>query len=129
MERESRYSIDARAGQKTQELFEQGTSKAWQWAKPADKIRWFTDGERRYGTALWKRASVRLKPGETHPDYGRRKVWREGLEVAIKIKSSQGHKRVKWVKIEHPFTALSSVCEVHAIDLLQKSVVESERSE
>ncbi len=114
IERESRYWIDAGAGQKTQELFERGTSKAWQWAEPADKIRWFTDGERRYGTALWKIASVRLKPGESHLDYGRRKVWREGLEVAIKIKSSQGHKRVEWVKIEHPFTALSPVCEVHA---------------
>jgi len=114
IERESRYWIDAGAGQKTQELFERGTSKAWQWAEPADFIRWFTDGERRYGTALWKIASVRLKPGESHLDYGRRKVWREGLEVAIKIKSSQGHKRVEWVKIEHPFTALSPVCEVHA---------------
>lgn len=49
-----------------------------------------------------------------HPDYGRRKVWRQGLEVAMKIKSSQGHKRVEWVKVEHPFTALSSADEVHA---------------
>lgn len=35
---------------------------------------------------------------------GRRKVWRQGLEVAMKIKGSQGHKRVEWVKVEHPFT-------------------------
>ena len=35
---------------------------------------------RRYGTALWKLASVRLTAQETHPDYGRRKVWREGKE-------------------------------------------------
>lgn len=64
----------------------------------------------RYG----KSASVRLKVGETHPDYGRRKVWRQGLEVAMKIKGSQGRKRVEWVKVEHPFTALSPASDVHA---------------
>jgi hypothetical protein len=31
------------------------------------------------------------------------KVWREGLEVAIKIKGSQGQRRVVWLKVEHPF--------------------------
>ncbi len=66
-------------------LFEQGTWKAWHWAQPGAFIRWFTDGERRYGIALWKLASIRLKAEETHPDYGRRKVWRQGLEVAMKI--------------------------------------------
>ena len=114
IERESRYWVDAQAGQKTNELFEQGTTKAWEWAKPADFIRWFTDGERRYGAALWQVASVRLKAGEFHPDYGRRKVWRQGLEVAMKIKGSQGRKRVEWVKVEHPFTAPSPAGEVHA---------------
>lgn len=75
-----------------------------------------TSGERRYGTALWKLALrfVWIKAGKAHPDYGRRKVWREGLEVAMKIKGSQGHKRVLWVKAEHPFTAISPDCEVHA---------------
>jgi hypothetical protein len=106
--------VDAQAGQKTHKLFEQGTQKAWEWAEPAAFIRWFTDGERRYGTALWKLASVSLKAGEAHSDYGRRKVWRQGLEVAMKIKGSQGHKRVEWVKVEHPFTAVSPASEVHA---------------
>ena len=114
IERETRYWIAAQAGQKTNELFGQGTSIAWEWAKSADFIQWFTDGERRYGTALWKLASVRLTAEETHPDYGRRKVWREGLEVAMKIKGSQGQKRVEWVKVEHPFTAISPAYEVHA---------------
>lgn len=114
IERETRYWVAAQAGQKTEHLFEQGTVQAWQWAQPAAFIRWFTDGERRYGTALWKLATVRLKASETHPDYGRRKVWREGLEVAMKIKGSQGHKRVEWVKVEHPFTAISVATEVHA---------------
>jgi hypothetical protein len=50
----------------------------------------------------------------TTPEYRRRKVWREGLEVAMKIKGSQGQRRVEWVKVEHPFTAISPACEVHA---------------
>lgn len=62
---------------------------------------------------LWKLAAVRLKSAE-HPDYGRCKVWREGLEVAMKIKGSQGQKRVVWVKSEHPWTAISPQHEVHA---------------
>jgi hypothetical protein len=36
------------------------------------------------------------------------------LEVAIKIKGSQGQPRVEWLKIEHPWTALSAIAEVHA---------------
>ena len=114
IERESRYWVDALAGHKTNELFENGTAKAWNWANPARFIRWFTDGERRYGTTLWKLASVPLKSHETTREYGRRKVWRHGLEVAMKIKGSQGNPRVEWVKAEHPFTALSPEAEVHA---------------
>jgi hypothetical protein len=41
-----------------------------------------------------------------HPDFI--------LEVAIKIKGSQGQPRVEWLKIEHPWTALSAIAEVHA---------------
>lgn len=114
IERTSRYWVHAQAGQKTNPLFEQGTRLAWTWANPATYIRWFTDGEHRYGQALWQLASVRLKPGECHPDYPYRKVWREGLEVAMKIKASQGRKRVEWVRVEHPFTAMSPAREVHA---------------
>ena len=114
IERETRYWVAAQAGQKADKLFEQGTASAWAWSEPAKFIRWFTDGERRYGTTLWKLASVLLKVGEAHPDYGRRQVWREGLEVAMKIKGSQGKKRVEWVKVEHPFTAISPASEVHA---------------
>ena len=32
----------------------------------------------------------------------------------MKIKGSQGYKRVEWVKIEHPFTAISATSDVHA---------------
>jgi hypothetical protein len=114
IERESRYWVEAQVGQKTNELFEKGTLKTWQWAEPATFIRWFTDGERRYGIELWKLASVSLKVRDTPPNYGYRKVWREGLEVAMKIKGSQGQPRVEWVKAEHPFTAISPIHEVHA---------------
>ena len=87
---------------------------AWEWVQSCQSIRWFTDGERRYGNELWKLASVYLKSGECHPEFPHRKVWREGLEVAMKIKGSQGNRRVEWVKAEHPFTAISSESEVHA---------------
>jgi hypothetical protein len=114
IERDSRYWIDAQAGRKTKTLFEKGTWKTWQWAKSAQFIRWFTDGERRYGTALWSVASITLKRGEAHPSYRRRKVWREGLEVAMKVKGSQGQRRVVWLMAEHLFTAISPASEVHA---------------
>ena len=54
-----------------------------------------------------------LNSAEAHRDYERRKVWREGLEVAMKIKGLQGYKRVEWVKVEHPFTAISPEHQVH----------------
>lgn len=114
IERESRYWVAAQAGRKEACLFEQGTHSAWEWSKPAQFIRWFTDGERRYGKALWKLASVSLKPGEAPPAYPYRKVWRHGLEVAMKIKGSQGQRRVEWMYVEHPFTAISAASEVHA---------------
>ena len=96
-------------------LFTTGTEQTWQWAQAAKVIRWFTDGERRYGKALWALASGYLskQPAQT-TKYPWRKVWREGLEVAMKIKGSQGKPRVEWVKVEHPFTAISAAHEVHA---------------
>lgn len=106
--------MTTQAGIKDKHLFSNGVQAAWEWMKACDGIRWFTDGERRYGQELWNLASVYLKTGDYHPDYGHRKVWREGLEVAMKIKGSQGNRRVEWVKIEHPFTAISPECEVHA---------------
>jgi hypothetical protein len=88
IERNSRYWIVAKVGLKTTELFTKATKTAWQWSKESQYIRWFTDGERRYAKQLWQMASVRLKSTEVSREYGHRKVWRHGLEVAIKIKSS-----------------------------------------
>ena len=114
IERQSRYWIEASAGLKDAQLFEQGVQSAWQWAEPSDWVRWFTDGERRYGKELWKLASVYLPSHLTTEAYPYRKVWREGLEVAMKIKGAQGKRRVKWLNQEHPFTAMSPKSEVHA---------------
>lgn len=58
--------------------------------------------------------SVFLKFREYSRAYGYRKVWGEGLEVAVKVKGSQGKKRVEWIKPEHPYTAISPKTEVHA---------------
>ena len=113
IERNSRYWVDAQAGLKDASLFEQVVKSVWDWAKPSEWIRWFTDGERRYGKELWKLASVYLPEKERTQSYGYRKVWREGLEVAIKVKGSQGKPHVEWVRPEHPFTAISPKSDVH----------------
>jgi hypothetical protein len=114
IERKSRYWIVAMAGTKTTELFAKATETAVPWAKASQYIRWFTDGERRYAQQLWQMASVRLKSTEVSREYGHRKVWRHGLEVAIKVKSSQGNRRVAWLKPEHPYMAISDKSDVHA---------------
>lgn len=114
IERNSRYWIEARAGVKNTELFTKATQTAWTWAEASQYTRWFTDGERRYAQQLWRIASVYLKSTEVSHEYGHRKVWRHGLEVAIKIKASQGNRRVEWVKPEHPCTAISDKGDVHA---------------
>jgi len=98
-----------RRQEKETSLFEQGTQSAWNWVKQAQFICWFSDGERRYGKAL-KLASVYLKGeklGITVARSGAR-VW-----SAMKIKGSQGRRRVEWVYAEHPFTAISCASEVH----------------
>jgi hypothetical protein len=54
VERSSRYWVAAQAGHKDASLFQRGTQQAWRWAQACPYIRWFTDGERRYGKALWE---------------------------------------------------------------------------
>jgi hypothetical protein len=114
IERESRYWVDAQAGLKDASLFEKGVKAAWDWATPCEWVRWFTDGERRYGKELWNLASVYLRHSETTPAHEYQKVWPEGLEVAIKVKGSQGEPHIEWLRPEHPFTAISPISEVHA---------------
>ena len=114
VERDSGYWLVALAGLKDGTLFEHSVKQAWEWSQSSQWIRWFTDGERRYGKQLWEIASVYLSGKTTTSAYAYRKVWREGLEVAIKIKGSQGQPRVEWLKQEHPWTAISRVDQVHA---------------
>lgn len=59
------------------------TATTWAAVWRSQYIRLFSDGERRYTSELWKLASVRLD--RKYGDYQYRKVWREGIEVAIKI--------------------------------------------
>ena len=114
MERESRYWVTAEVGGKDENLFNRGVESIWRWASAPTTVRWFTDGERRYGKALWLLASESLSRRGLAATYPFRRVWREGLEVAIKIKGSQGRRRVVWLKGEHPYTAISLAGEVHA---------------
>lgn len=114
IERQSRYWVTAKVGKKDESLFEAGVQSVWQWSRSAQFVRWFSDGERRYAQQLWRVASVWLKRYETSSSYRYRKVWRYGLEVACKIKGSQGKPRVEWIKLEHPFTAISLASDVHA---------------
>ena len=85
--------MSAVSGTRDSKLFERIVTQTWDWAKDCEGIRWFTDGERRYGKVLWELASVWLKAGELPAIYHWRKVWREGLEVAMKVKGSQGRPR------------------------------------
>jgi hypothetical protein len=48
IERQSRYWVTAQVGKKDELLFEVGVKTTWQWARPAEFVRWFSDGERRY---------------------------------------------------------------------------------
>ncbi len=80
----------------------------------SQSIRWFTDGERRNAKQQSQTAIKYLKSDEYSRAYGHRKGWREGLEVAMKVKGSQGHPRVEWVLPEHPYTAISPKTEIHA---------------
>ena len=102
------------SGQRQLGLFEQVVQQTWQWCQHCPTVRWFTDGERRYSQQLWKLAAVWLKRRHYPQAYPHRKVWQKGLEVAMKIKGSQGKPRRAWCKVEHPWTAISPAVEIHA---------------
>ncbi len=114
LERESRYWVTAIAGRRDNELFRKGMTTLWNWVEGALFVRLFTDGEVRYANCFWKLAHVWLKGRGNSHAYTCRKVWRQGIEVASKVKRSQGRRRVSCCKPEHPYTALSAKSEVHA---------------
>ena len=114
LERESRYWVAALAGRRDNELFRKGMAVLWSWVEGALFVRLFTDGEVRYANCFWKLAHVWLGGKGVPQTYTRRKVLRQGIEVASKVKRSQGRRRVRRCKPEHPYTALSDKSEVHA---------------
>lgn len=114
LERHSRYWIGAIAGSKDDNLFRLGMEVMWNWVMLAAYVCFFTDGEARYSKYFWQLAHVWLHPCETTPESGCRKVWRQGIDVASKVKKSQGRRRVRRSKPEHPFTAISPNVDVHA---------------
>jgi hypothetical protein len=114
MERDSRYWFVGEVGKRENSLFKQGMQKLWEWAKPATFIRLFTDGEYRYSIYLWPLAHVFLKSEAVSGSYRYRKVWRQGIEVACKVKGSQGTPRKVWRYRVHPYTAISPEQDIHA---------------
>jgi hypothetical protein len=113
--------VDAQAGLKDISLFERGVKSAWNWAKPSEWIRWFTDGERPYGKALWKLVRVYLPPSETTEAYRYRKVWQDGLEVAINVKGSQGTLHVEWIRQARAVSGTAEMDEASGSGWLQLS--------
>jgi hypothetical protein len=93
MERESRYWFVGLVGKRENILFKKGMEQLWDWAKPAEFIRVFTDGEYCYSDYLWPLAYAFLKSDKVSGSYRHRKVWRQGLEVACKVKGFQGTPR------------------------------------
>jgi hypothetical protein len=66
---------------------------------------------------------VDLKPSEIPLGYEYRKVWREGLKVAMKVKGSQGNPQIEWLKQEHQFTATSPKSDVQQRDDIIASAI------
>lgn len=114
LERESRYWLSAVVGQRDERMFAEGMKQFWAWASTVSFVRLFSDGERRYSISLWKLAHCWLLADEVTAEYKHRKVWRQGLEVACKVKGSQGRPRVTHCKREHPYTAITPRQEIHA---------------
>lgn len=68
----------------------------------------------RYSKVLWQLAGVYLLRSATTEASPFRKVWRGGLEVAMKIKVFQEKLRVEWVNRESPSTSIRPKSEVYA---------------
>jgi len=91
----------------------EGSPKRGKQCSPTSIFGCASDGERRYASLVIEGTPLCANGGR-YGDYEYRKVGREGIEVAIKIKGSQGNPRREWVNPEYPFTAISSESDVHA---------------
>ena len=114
MERRSQYWSVGLVGKRKNAVFETAMAQFWHWAQLAALIRLFTDGERHYSKYLRPLAAGFLQDSQRTRHYEHRKVWRYRLEVACKIKGSQGNPHRAWCYREHPWTASSRESDVHA---------------
>jgi hypothetical protein len=114
LERASRYWLCAVVGNRDEQLFCKGMEQLWSWGKQARFLRLFSDGEPRYGSQLWRLAALYLSGLRLPQVFGRRKTLPAGVEVAAKVKRSQGRRRIVRRHPEHPYTAISPKADVHA---------------
>lgn len=118
MERASRFLVDQRCGVKDAELFTSVMSSVCRFIDQTRDVTFLSDGERRYGNALFSLCAEVLRTGSR----GRPpKVLPPGVKVRIKNKGNQKHKpgpkRPKYQapQREHPNTDQSlPESEIHA---------------
>lgn len=108
MERASRFIVEQKCGKKDAELFKSVMEKATKYIGQTREFSFFSDGERRYGNALFELCSQALRTGKP----GRPRITLpKGVRVRIKNKGIQKHKKgAKRPKYqapqrEHPDTA------------------------
>jgi len=108
MERASRFIIEQRCGQKDAEMFNAVMSTVAGYVEQSEDVTFLSDGERRYGNALFELCAETLRTGgRGRPP----KTLPPGVRVRLKNKGSQkskpGRKRPKYEALhrEHPETA------------------------
>lgn len=107
LDRGSRFIWELSCGKKEKALFLQAVERFTELIKQTDEISLLTDGERRYSHILFDICHELLRTGKP----GRpRKVLPEGVQVKVKNKGSQAHKKgpkrekYQTPKPEHPET-------------------------
>lgn len=107
LERSSRFIFELNCGEKDRSLFLKAIEAFVELIKGSDNVALLTDGERRYSAILFEICHELLKTGKP----GRpKKVLPEGVQVKLKNKGNQSHKRgpkrekYQTPKSEHPGT-------------------------
>ena len=90
MDRASRFIWDLSCGERDRALFEQAMQTLAQVVQQTDDLALLTDGERRYGNVLFDICQTVIRTGQR----GRpRHTLPEGIQVRVKNKGSQAHRR------------------------------------
>nr|WP_051308981.1 hypothetical protein [Desulfogranum japonicum] len=117
IERSSRFIVDQKCGEKNESLFRAVMEKMCDFIDNTGDVTFFSDGERRYGNALFEICSEVLETGKR----GRPpRVLPRGVKARVKNKGSQqkkkGRKRPKYHAPwrEHPDTADCQDSEINA---------------